>query len=412
MHSGRSVSGSAADSARAGFGLGPGLMVAAAFVGPGTVTTAAKAGADHGLGLVWVVLLSIGGVIVLQEMAGRLGTLTGRGLGEILRRQARSRWSFAAVACLVVAAIGVGNAAYQTGNLMGAAIGLAPLLNVPIPALVVGCGSVAFLLLLRGSYRLLERVLMGAVAVMGAGFVAAAVMAFWQRGVTWSDFRPVWPSADYRTLLALIGTTMVPYNLFLHASAASERWGKVRPRSRGLVLSRLDSSVGVALGGVVTLAILTATALTMAGSPLQTVADAVQGLESILGPFGARLTFSLGLAAAGLSSAITAPLAAAYAISGLLGWSTDKTSPTFRGLWMSVLLTGVVFAVGYGTSPTETIIAAQAANALVLPVIAVVLWMACNDRSLGPYANGWRRNSLAAAVILMILALTLGRFLY
>jgi len=407
------VPGTAAFATRpvgAGFGLGPGLIVAAAFVGPGTVTTAARAGADFGFGLVWVVLLSVVGVIILQEMAGRLGTLTGRGLGEILRRQSRSRWGFVTLAVLVIVAIGAGNAAYQTGNLMGAAVGLASLLGVPIPALVLGCGTAAFVLLFRGSYWLLERVLMGAVAVMGLGFVAAAVMALLQRGVTVADFRPVWPSADYRTLLALIGTTMVPYNLFLHASAASERWGKVRPRSRGLVLSRLDSSVGIALGGVVTLAILMTTALTMSGNPLTKASDAVQGLESVLGPLGARVTFSLGLAAAGLSSAITAPLAAAYAISGLMGWSTDKTSGTFRAIWMSVLLTGLVFAVWFGSSPTETIIAAQAANALVLPVIAVVLWMACNDRSLGQYANGWWRNLLAATVILVILGLTLGHF--
>lgn len=392
------------------FGLGPGLIVAAAFVGPGTVTTAAKAGATQGLGLVWVVVLSVVGVIILQEMAARLGTLTGRGLGEILRRQSRSGWSFAGLVLLVVAAIGAGNAAYQTGNLMGAAIGLAPMLGLPLPALVLICGSVAFALLASGSYRLLERVLMGAVAVMGAGFVAAAGLAVAQRGVSWSDLRPIWPATDYGLVLALIGTTMVPYNLFLHASVAAERWGKVRPRSRGLALSRLDSSIGIALGGVVTLAILVATALTTEGGPLTTAADAMRGLEAVLGTFGARVTFSLGLAAAGLSSAITAPLAAAYAISGLLGWSTDKNSRSFRAIWSAVLLTGLVLAMWFGASPTETIIAAQAANALVLPVIAVVLWMACNNPSLGQYANGRGRNLAVALVVVMIGLLTFGRW--
>jgi manganese transport protein len=293
---------------------------------------------------------------------------------------------------------------------MGAAIGLAPLLGLPTPVLVLICGSVAFGLLASGSYRLLERVLMGAVAVMGAGFVAAAGLALTQRGVSWTDLRPVWPAADYRLVLALIGTTMVPYNLFLHASAASERWAKVRPRSRGLTLSRLDSSIGIALGGVVTLAILMATALTMEGRPLTTAAEAMQGLEAVLGASGARVTFSLGLAAAGLSSAITAPLAAAYAISGLFGWSTDKSSRSFRAIWSAVLLTGLVLAMWFGSSPTETIIAAQAANAVVLPVIAIVLWMACNHPSLGQYANGRGRNLAVALVIVMIVLLTFGRW--
>ena len=104
--------------------LGPGFIVAAAFVGPGTVTTALSVGADWGLSLWWVILFSSLAAMVLQEMAARLGTLSGQGLGEMLRRQSGSRRALIAMIVLVVTAIGLGNAAYQTGNLIGAGLGL------------------------------------------------------------------------------------------------------------------------------------------------------------------------------------------------------------------------------------------------------------------------------------------------
>ncbi len=390
--------------------MGPGMIVAAAFVGPGTVTTAAKAGADHGFGLIWAVLLSIAGVMILQEMASRLGTLTSRGLGEILRRQSTSRFWTIVLGLLILAAIGFGNAAYQTGNLMGAALGIGALLNLPIGVLVIAIGVIAFVLLWSASYKLIERVLMAAVAVMGLAFVAAATLALLRRGVSLSELKPTWPSGDYRTLLALVGTTIVPYNLFLHASAAAERWGPVRPRSEGLRLARMDSFFGIALGGVVTLAILVASAAALGGTKLDSAVDAAQGLESILGHAGAKIAFALGFTAAGITSAITAPLAAAYAISGVFGLSTEKTSWTFRAIWGLVLSCGVVAGVTLGSSPTETIIAAQAANTLVLPVIVIVLLLACNAKILGKYANRPSDNVLAIVVIVFILALSVGRW--
>ena len=387
--------------------FGPGLIVAAAFVGPGTVTTAAKAGANYGLGLVWVVVFAVVAAIILQEMACRLGTLTGIGLGEMLRRQFKAAAVITTLALLVAAAIGLGNAAYQTGNLIGAAVGISSILNVPISAIVVAIGVVAGGLLWWGSYRLLERVLIAAVAVMGLAFVGAAGVAIAKQGLQWGDLRPVLPTSDLKTVLALIGTTIVPYNLFLHASAAGERWSRVRPRGDGLKLARVDSAWGIGLGGLVTLAIVVAAAAALGGMELENGGDAAKSLESVLGSTGATVAFSVGLASAGLTSAITAPLAAAYALTGVFGWSTKANTWRFRAIWLTVLLAGIGAGVLFGESPNQTIVFAQAANAIVLPVIAVILLMACNAKILGKFANSRLQNGLAILVILVVVLLAL-----
>lgn len=405
--SSRRRKGDAGESSPRGLVLGPGLIVAAAFVGPGTVMTATRAGAEFGLGLIWVVLLSVLSVMVLQEMTSRLGTLTGIGLGSLLRRQyAGARAQLLLLGGLILVALGFGNAAYQTGNLMGAAVGIGQLLPIPLETLILTIGAVAALLLWFGSYRVLERVLVSAVAIMGLAFVAAAGIALLRRGVTWGELRPLWPASDYRLLLALIGTTIVPYNLFLHASAAAARWSGVRPRGDGLRMARTDSTVGIALGGLVTLAILVASSAALAGESLESPADAALALESVLGGSGARIAYAIGLAAAGLTSAITAPLAAAHAISGVFGWRTEPRARSFRTIWGLVLISGVLAGVTLGRSPDETIVAAQAANALVLPVIAVIVLLACNAKLLGKYANTRWQNVLAVFVIAIVTLLS------
>ena len=101
-----------------------GYIIAAAFIGPGTVTTASLAGAQFGFHLVWALVFSVLATIVLQDMAVRLGFATGKGMSEALHHQFRLPWIKYPLVLLVVGAIGVGNAAYESGNLTGAALGL------------------------------------------------------------------------------------------------------------------------------------------------------------------------------------------------------------------------------------------------------------------------------------------------
>ena len=156
--------------------FGPGAVVAAAFIGPGTVTTATLAGAGYGFTLLWALTFSLVATLILHEMAARLGLVTGAGLGEAVRRRFERTGPRIVAVGLVIAAIGFGNAAYETGNLLGAALGAEAVWGGG-PRLWAGvAGFVAFLLLRTGSYRAVEGVLIALVALMSVAFLATAVL--------------------------------------------------------------------------------------------------------------------------------------------------------------------------------------------------------------------------------------------
>jgi Mn2+/Fe2+ NRAMP family transporter len=382
--------------------FGPGLLVTAAFVGPGTVTTASLAGAEYGLGLLWALLFSLATTLVLQEMAARVGLVTRRGLAEALRETITAPGLRAAVLALVIAAVGVGNAAYQAGNLVGAAAGATLVTGLPAPVLAAGCAALAALLLATGRYALVERGLVGLVVLMSLLFLVTALL----RPPSAAFLLPVLPTGDAAlTTLALVGTTVVPYNLFLHASAVRDHWPEAVPLPRALAEARLDTTVSVSLGGVVTLAIMSTAATAWFGRGVSlSPSDLAEQLGPLVGE-AARVCFALGLLAAGLTSAVTAPLAAAWAVAGACGWPPRLDDVRFRAVWAAVLAAGTAFAVT-DAQPLATILFAQAANGLLLPVVAIaLLWVANREDLLGPHRNGLTSNVAGVAVIAVTLLL-------
>ncbi|MGH7444679.1 MAG: Nramp family divalent metal transporter, partial [Longimicrobiales bacterium] len=325
-------------------GVGPGAIVVAAFIGPGTVTTATLAGASYGYALLWAVGFSIIATLVLQEMAARLGLVTGAGLGEALRARFTGAGRVLAVS-LVIGAIVIGNAAYETGNLLGAGLGMSAVAGGQTRVWALGFAAVAAVLLWSGGYRTIERLMIAMVVLMSVVFIATAiVLAPSLPGIVRGLFVPSLPggSASLFVALGLIGTTVVPYNLFLHAVAVRERWTD----ANDLPAARADLIVAIMLGGVVTAAIVvtSAAALSQGAGSITSATDMAAQLEPLLGSW-ARAFFALGLLAAGLTSAITAPLAAAYAAAGALGWSRDLRSTRMRAVWAIVILSGAGFAV-------------------------------------------------------------------
>ncbi len=382
--------------------FGPGLLVTAAFIGPGTITTASKAGAGFGFALAWAILFSVVAAIVLQEMAARVGLVTRRGLGEAIRSSIEHPALRRLAVALVVAAIAFGNAAYETGNITGAAMGLEVLTGVSRPTLALGIGLVAGVLLAIGSYKLIERAMIGLVVVMSVVFIITAVVIRPDLGaLARGAFVPSLPPGSLVLTIAVIGTTVVPYNLFLHASVVCEKWPADLPVSESLRESRRDTILAVALGGLVTLAVMTTASAMSTGGDFAGATDMARQLEPLLGRW-ATWFFAIGLMAAGVTSAMTAPLAAAYATCGALGWSTALQGRRFRAVWATVLIAGVVFAVAAGGTPVEVIIFAQAANGIILPVVAVFLLVVVNRRTLmGHAANRTTSNALGALVVLV-----------
>ena len=381
--------------------FGPGLLVTAAFIGPGTVATASVIGASYGFALTWALAFSVVATIILQEMSARLGLVTGAGLGESLRSTFSGRIARPIVVVLVIAAIGIGNAAFQTGNIMGGAVGLELLTPVSHEWWALVVGLAAALILAFGGYRRIELWLVGLVGVMSVVFVLTAIMTRPDiRVVLDGIFKPRLPSGSLTSVLALIGTTVVPYNLFLHASAVAEKWGGAGSARQYIRHARIDTIVSVSIGGIITLAIMsTAAMLPAGGKGITNAAAMAEQLEPLLGA-SAKWFFAVGLFAAGLTSAVTAPLAAAYATAGMLGWEADMRSPRLRAVWATVIAIGMACAV-IGESPVKSIIFAQAANGILLPIVAVFLLIAVNRRQLlGSFTNGTLANILGSLVIL------------
>jgi Mn2+/Fe2+ NRAMP family transporter len=359
-------------------------VIAGAFIGPGTVVTAASAGAGYDLALIWAVAFSTVTCFLLQEAAARLTLATDRDLAGWLRIRASSGTPALALLGLVVGAVVIGCAAYEAGNILGAVAGASAVLPVSTRALTLVTGATAAALLWSGRPTTVARALGVLVAVMGLAFVVTAVgLAPSPDRLVRGALVPSLPPGTTLLVVALVGTTVVPYNLFLGSSLA---------RGQNDRDTRFGLAVAIGLGGLVTAAIV------VVGSAVAgefTFAGLAAVLSERLGPWAAVM-FAVGLCAAGLSSAVTAPLAAALTVRGAVGaerWSSDGWR--FRSVWAGVLLVGVVFGL-LDVRPVPAIVLAQALNGVMLPVVAVVLLVAVNDRS----TLGSRLPSLGHTVLL------------
>lgn len=384
--------------------IGPGVLVTAAFIGPGTVTACTLAGANYGFALLWALLFATIATIVLQEMSARLGTISGKGLGAVLHQSLEtSPWRWPLTVLIILALFG-SNAAYEAGNLAGAALGIEAITShntMIFKASVLVLSVFAAIILFAGSYRQIEKFLIGLVLIMGLAFVLTFFAVKPALSPMLSGlFVPKIPDGSLLTVIALIGTTVVPYNLFLHASAAKNRW----QGERDLASARADTVLSIGLGGIIAILVASTAAASIfaQGLSVTNAADMAVQFEPLFGSFSKYL-LGVGLFAAGLSSTITAPLATSYALSEILNISDQRRVLVSRIISLSILVIGAVLSLT-GIKPIQLIILAQFANGLLLPVMAGFLIYALNQRQLlGKYTNGWAAN-LAGCCVLVLTA--------
>ena len=390
--------------------VGPGAVVAAAFIGPGTVTTCTVSGASYGYTLLWALLFSTISVIILQSMASKLGIVKKVGLGEALREKYTGKGVRILLAILVIGAVFIGNVAYETGNISGGILGLQAIWpslgKIPVAIFVF---AVAAGLLLSGKYDIVEKVLTALVVLMGILFLITAIAVKPNFGeVLKGLFVPRVPQMNraWFYVTGLIGTTVVPYNIYLHASSSAKKWGQDSDKDEALSTSLTDSILSIGLGGIISMCIVITAAVCYDGSGTAAIASGkamAEQLKPILGNW-ATVAFGIGLFAAGMSSAITAPLAAAFASSGILGWGENMKKKRFMAIWAIVLVFGLVAVCTIGASPTEIILFAQAANAFLLPITAILLMIVCNDKK---YMDGHNNKLILNILGVIVLALTL-----
>ena len=386
--------------------FGPGMLVAAAFIGPGTVTTASIAGANFGFVLMWALLLSIIVTFVLQEMSSRLGIVSGLGLSEALRSSINNHFLKVFLMILIVSALGIGNAAFEVGNITGAAIGLSQISSLSISSSVLIVGILVLILLGTRIFKILEQILTVLVVIMSLLFLLTMITieidySKLLRGLLIPNATP----SSLLTIMALIGTTVVPYNLFLHADASKRKW-KDQEVTQALNNSRADTAISIGLGGLITLAIMSTSAVAFFGSSMEISSENLaRQLEPILGSYSSYI-FNFGLFVAGITSAVTAPLAASIAVTEALGWKNDPSSFRFKLVWIIILLIGLLFAY-FGTKPLQAILFAQATNALLLPFLALFLFYVVNNsRLMGSHKNTITINMIALIIIMAVVLLS------
>jgi len=385
------------------FKLGPATVVTAAFIGPGTVTLCSIAGAQYGYVLLWTMVLSVIITIVLQNMAAKLGLLTQKGLATIIKGVFKSPLLKGLSIILIISAIVIGNTAYEAGNISGGMLGLSAIfpnttiavfgLSLNYQSLIIGL--IAFVLLYFGNHKILEKSLIGLVLIMSIAFILTMIISKPDLGAVFKGlFIPKFPKNSLLTIIGLVGTTVVPYNLFLHAALVKDKWHK----PSDLKWLKKDTIVAVILGGIISTAII----ITSASSGLNNIsnaADLAKGMEPLFGSF-ATYFLAIGLFAAGITSAITAPLAAAYVFTNCFGWSSDFKSTKFRVVWASILGIGILFS-SIGKF-------AQVANGILLPIIAVFLvWLSNKTSLLGKYKNTKTQNVISVIIVLIIIFLSL-----
>ncbi len=384
--------------------LGTSSLVVAAFVGPGTVLTCAAAGVQFSYSLGWVLVLATVAVFVLQTFTAGSGILAKRGLGEAIREVAEQKWFRIPLFAMVILGLWIGAAAFETGNLVGTAAGLDILLDSPVDERLWSIlAAIVAALILVNDLKIVRKILTVLVGVMSLLFLASAVLG----PLDWSAIArglvvPTIPDGSVLTVIALVGTTVVTYNLFLHASATKQYWSGKSPHE-SWKRERFGMAIILPLGGVISLGIMFTGAPLAEGS--QTVTE-IHGFVSLLEPLAgraSRVLFGTGLLAAGITSAVTAPLAVAGGISELLNWTGERRVFQYRFLWITVLLTGLLFSLS-GFSPLNIIIAAQAANGFLLPFMAGVLVYVTVRQKEVPLSRAY----LGAGLLIVIFCTALG----
>ena len=377
--------------------------MAAAFIGPGTVASCSMAGAQFGYALIFALVFATVTTIILQQMTGRLSLGSKYDLGQALREFPQSRLTKAIFAILTLSSITFGCAAYEAGNIIGGSLGLEMVTSVSQKYWIAIISLIAIFILSRGKYKLVEKFLIFLVFLMSVSFLTTLVIIKPNFLLILKGTIPSFPKNSLYLVLALVGTTVVPYNLFLHSSAVKEKWKSIAH----LKEVKKDLLLSVTLGGIISASIVITSAVAFYGKgvSLESGIQLGQQLKPLFGSF-TNFLFGLGFFAAGMSSALTAPYAAAFASSGVLGWKGGHNSKGFKGVWLGVIVAGLIIAylrAAFNINPLSIIIFAQVANGFILPVASIFLLFVLNNRQkMGKLVNNIKQNILGSLIILIV----------
>ena len=386
--------------------IGPGLIITSAFIGPGTVTLCSLSGIEFGYSLIWCVIFSIIATCYLQELSSRLGIISRKGLSDVLKENKNHLIKNSSY-ILIVLSLFIGNTAYESGNISGTVMGLETFLgsgiihnssaSINIYAILIGIILVGIILV--GSYNVFEKLLVGLVFIMSITFIITAILSKPSLGDLISGLKPSVNETNYLYVIGLIGTTVVPYNLFLHSYIAKQKWKTIEDYK----LSIPDTIISILIGGIISISIIITAASNnhlINGSNIKSAIDLGGQLTPYLGDFS-KYFISIGLFSAGITSSITAPIATSYALSGIFNYKAEWKDKNFKIVAIVVIIFGIIFSsINY--NPIIIIKLAQFINGLFLPLISIFLLWAINQKKImGNYINSTSYNLLGIVIIMI-----------
>ena len=385
--------------------MGPGLIAGLAGNDAGGIATYSVLGAETGFTLLWILPISTLMLVVVMEMAARMGAVSGQGLGDLIRDDFGVRWTLFAMVVLLIA-----NGANIVAEFAGAAAAL-EIFGIPrfVTVPIVAAGIWA--LVVFASYRVVERVFLTVVVVFGAYVVSAfAAGPDWGQ-VGRSLITPSVPFEPHALLLmvATVGTTVTPYMFFyLQSSVADKGLG---PEELGF--ERADAILGAVVSAVMAIVIVVVTAVTIfpSGVTITSAEQAARALEPVAGGLASGL-FAFGLFGASVLAATVMPLTTAYAVCESFGWESGVSrkfseAPAFMGLYTALIVIGAVVVLVPGLPLIAVILVSQNLNGILLPIILVfMLRLVNNPRIMGRHTNPPWLNVLAWGLTGLLVALT------
>jgi Mn2+/Fe2+ NRAMP family transporter len=377
--------------------MGPGLIAGLAGNDAGGIATYSVLGAETGLTFLWILPVTTVMLVVVLEMAARMGAISGQGLGDLIRDDFGIRWTLLAMVVLAGAA-----AALEI-------FGVSRYLTVPLVAAGI------WALVVFASYRVVERVFLS-VAVVFLAYVASAFVAGPDWGMVGKAL--VTPSLTLEPhalllMVAMVGTTVTPYMFFyLQASVADKGLGPEE-----LPLERADAVLGGVWTNVIALFIVVVTAVTLFphGIVIESADQAALALAPVAGSF-AKALFAFGLFGASVLAATVMPLTTSYAVCEAFGWESGisrkfSEAPVFMGLYTALIVIGALVVLVPGLPLIAVILISQNLNGILLPIILVfMLRLVNNPRIMGRYTNPTWLNVIAWTLTGLIIALTVVLF--
>lgn len=383
--------------------LGPGVVASVAGDDAGGIATNSQIGAGYGYDLLWLLLVLTVSLAVVQEMSARLGAATGSGLLDLIRERFGIGWALVAVTTVLIANGGVTVSEFAGVGAAAEMFGLSRYVAVPICALMV------WSLVLYGSYSWAERVFL----TMTLAFLAYPVAAIFAQP-DWGQVlqHTLVPTVHWRPdflmlIVAMVGTTITPYQQLFQQSAVVEKGVAVRDYGG----ERVDAYTGAVLGNLIWAFIIIATAATLhhvGQTDIPTAADAARALEPLAGPAAAGL-FAVGLLGASLLAAAVVPLATAYAVSEAFGFRKGvgldfRRAPIFYGLFTVLVFLAALVALLPGVPLFGLLVGIQALNGFLLPVVLVFMLLLAGDRRLmGRLVNSWPHKALGWGTLGLVL---------